>query len=283
MKAIKLCADDFGLSRPVNAAIISLVGQQRLNAVSCMSVGDSFAAAAEELRRAVSDTGEDVEIGLHVTLTEYGALSGAAALEGNGTMPGIGALMMKSFAGRMDVGAVETEIRMQYDRFEAVLGRKPDFVDGHQHVHLLPGVRETFVSVARERLPAQAWVRSCVRPAMAIVETGVALPRTLLIAQLGRPLKKALEPAGIAANDCFFGVNDFRTEQDYGGLMRRWLAGAAKCAGVPLIMCHPGLKPDANSGVRDPIAARRFDEFTYLSSPDFAADLAAHRLSLKRA
>src|SRR4029078_786292 len=41
-------------------------------------------------------------------------------------------------------------------------GRAPDFVDGHQHVHLLPQISDAVLTVVKETLP-DAWVRQCGR------------------------------------------------------------------------------------------------------------------------
>jgi predicted glycoside hydrolase/deacetylase ChbG (UPF0249 family) len=37
---------------------------------------------------------------------------------------------------------VEVEMQAQIDRFELLMGKKPFHVDGHQHVHLLPGNKD---------------------------------------------------------------------------------------------------------------------------------------------
>ena len=41
-------------------------------------------------------------------------------------------------------------------------GRPPDFIDGHQHVHLFPQVRDAVLKVVAEAAP-DAWVRQCGR------------------------------------------------------------------------------------------------------------------------
>lgn len=34
---------------------------------------------------------------------------------------------------------VRFELQSQIDRFQSLMGRKPEHIDGHQHAHLLPG------------------------------------------------------------------------------------------------------------------------------------------------
>ena len=53
-------------------------------------------------------------------------------------------------------------MRAQIAAFAAAFGRPPDFIDGHQHVHLLPPVAEALLAVMREAAP-DAWVRQCGR------------------------------------------------------------------------------------------------------------------------
>ncbi|WP_292256660.1 ChbG/HpnK family deacetylase, partial [Mesorhizobium sp.] len=43
--------------------------------------------------------------------------------------------------GRIDEPDVHAELDAQYDRFVEALEGPPDYIDGHQHVHFLPVVR----------------------------------------------------------------------------------------------------------------------------------------------
>ena len=94
-------------------------------------------------------------------------------------------------------------------------------------------------------------------------------------------MRKLLDHANIAHNDVFLGVNDFDTSEDFGQLMRVWLQDAATASSWPLIMCHPAFAPypDENA-IHDPIKNRRLDEWTYLASDTFAADMKAVGLTL---
>ncbi len=56
---------------------------------------------------------------------------------------------------------MRAEIEAQIDAFEQATGRRPDFIDGHQHVHGLPGVRKALIAVlaARYAKGTQPWLR----------------------------------------------------------------------------------------------------------------------------
>jgi chitin disaccharide deacetylase len=57
---------------------------------------------------------------------------------------------------------VESEISSQVQAFIAAFGRLPDFVDGHQHVHLFPQIRDALLSVVKN-VASDVWVRQCGR------------------------------------------------------------------------------------------------------------------------
>jgi predicted glycoside hydrolase/deacetylase ChbG (UPF0249 family) len=75
MTRIWLCADDYGISPSVNAAIRDLVVRGRLNATSVMVVAPSFHRGEALALHALNAKAQRVAIGLHVTLTHRSARS----------------------------------------------------------------------------------------------------------------------------------------------------------------------------------------------------------------
>ncbi len=59
--------------------------------------------------------------------------------------------MRRAFAHTLPLDAVREELRAQLDAFEEVWGGPPDFIDGHQHVHVLPGVRTVVIEEMARR------------------------------------------------------------------------------------------------------------------------------------
>lgn len=267
-KPFVLCADDFGLSEGVSRGIAELAERARLSATSCMTAAPGWPAHALLLRPLVGR----IDIGLHLTLTDRPPLGRMPRLAPDGRLPPLGRLLRLAWRGRLDPGEVAAEIDRQLQAFAAALGRPPDFVDGHQHVHLLPVIREALIERLL-RLAAQApvYVRSCWDPPAAILRRRVALRKALFLTALSRPLRREARHAGIAMNDSFRGVRDFRSSTGFGRLFRRFLVGP----GVrPLVMCHPG-HPDAELAALDPVVEQRRHELAYLASDGFLADLAA--------
>ncbi len=67
---------------------------------------------------------------------------------------------MKSLTGRFPSAELRAEIARQFVAFEIVHGEIPSFVDGHQHVHVLPVVRLALLAVLTERgYQGRLWVR----------------------------------------------------------------------------------------------------------------------------
>jgi hypothetical protein len=156
---------------------------------------------------------------------------------------------------------------------EAALGRAPDYVDGHKHVHLAPVVRSALLGLFETgRLDRRrTYVRSCWETPGRVIARGVGVAATLGLSLLALPFAGAARRAGVAANDSFRGHTDFSRATPYGALFRRFAAGPGA---RPLLMCHPGF-PDAELAALDPVVERRQDEFDYLAGAEFERDLAA--------
>lgn len=263
-----LCADDFGLSESVDRAILDLVARGRLSAVSCMVGGPSLTATARDLGRS-----DGVHVGLHLTLTTLPPLGPLPELARDGRAPALGGLIARSLCGMLDYAEIKAEVGRQIARFGEIFGRAPDFVDGHQHVHVLPTVRRALLShVAEGRLPAgRFWIRSCEEPWPEIRRRGVEVRKAAFIAALSKGLAAEAQRAGAAANDSFRGVTNFRADPPFRSAFRAFLTGPGA---RPLVMCHPGLSGFAPDPT-DPIAEARMREYAYLSSDAFAEDLDA--------
>ena len=263
-----LCADDFGLKNSVNYGIIDLVEKGRLNAVSCMSGADSFESGVDLLLEVVGNAKHDVKIGLHLTLSEYAPLTKVPKLAPQGGFPTINQMLLLSHLGRLDRQEIDREIAAQIDRFTQITGRLPDFVDGHQHVHLMPVVRSCLIECIQNK-GLSGFVRLCDDKGLASKSI-----KTMILSYLSRRMRKLLAQAGISHNDVFLGVNDFDTSEEFAPLMQGWLKHAAATSVWPLIMCHPGFELNSDEGaIHDPIKNRRVDEWSYLKSDDFKADM----------
>ena len=257
-RSVALCADDFGLGAGISAGIVDLAQRGRLSAVSCLAGAPTWREQAPRL----GDMPASVQRGLHFTLPP-GEPASTALRRLWPRLPNLPSLLLAAALGRLPVDAIAQEWRAQWDAFVAAVGRAPDFVDGHQHVHHLPGVRETVLDAA-----ASAGV--AVRNTGRVAGPGFRLKRFVIERSGGRALERELRARGIAHNTVLAGVYDF-APRDYRELVRHWLAGAPPEGA--LLMCHPAADGPAVPG--DAIAAARRREAHYLGSADFVVDLAS--------
>ena len=139
LRRIWLVADDYGISPAVNAAIRDLAMRGRLNATSVMVVAPSCTRPEVRSLGFLNAATERVAIGLHLTLTApYRPLTqGFIPLRDGAFLP-LPHLMREAFLRRLDRDLIAAEARAQLATFIGLFGQPPDFVDGHQHVHLLP-------------------------------------------------------------------------------------------------------------------------------------------------
>ena len=260
-KTVAVCADDYGASEGVDAAILELARAGRLSAFTCLVNGARWPTAAAAATMAMRDLPERIEVGLHLDFTEGTPCSAELARHWP-SLPSLPALMLRAALGRLPLAAVRAEVRAQHAAFVDAFGRAPDFIDGHQHVHHLPGLRDVvleFASACPLRPPLRATGRVC--------GPGHRIKCALIEASGGRALMRELRRRGWPHNVALLGVYDFGA-RDYRSLMRGWLA-SAPVRGA-LLLCHPARAAEPD----DPIGPARVRELAYLASPAFGADLA---------
>jgi predicted glycoside hydrolase/deacetylase ChbG (UPF0249 family) len=254
---IVLCADDYAQNQAIDDGILHLLAQRRLSAVSCFSNSPRWlqqsAPALRELT-ATAGVGDAVDVGLHFNLTEGFAGTGADA---DPAPYRLRRLILRSLFKRPDVKLLRQRLHSQLDAFEAGYGKPPTFIDGHQHVHQLPGVRQVLLQVLESRYPdLPVWVRNTV-PASAAWRG-----KPVILKLLGGAMTAtALRGLGISSNHGFAGVYGF-DRPDYAACFAEWLQAARP--GM-LIMCHPA----AAVGDNDEIAAQRLVEYRFFQSPEF--------------
>lgn len=265
MRRIVVCADDYGLAPGVSKAIRDLISRRRINATSVMTVFPDLAEEAAAL--AALPAPSPVQIGLHVTLTGvFMPLASPPVATADGRLPDLAALLPPLGRFRIATAAVEAEIEAQLQAFMRAFGRPPDFVDGHQHVQLLPGIRRPFLGAVAKLAP-KAWVRQC----------GPWRKRTLLgannkarfIAGLSLGFIRAAKRRGLHANPGFAGAYDFRSPQPFSANFAAFLRGLPD-GGV--VMCHPGFV-DETLRARDPLLEQRESEYAFFSGEEYSATL----------
>jgi chitin disaccharide deacetylase len=270
-RKIILCADDYGLTRPINSAIRDLLQLGRINATSVMVVTPGFDRAEVEALKAVAMPGQ---IGLHVTLTApFKPLSPDFAPLRNDAFVPLTDALKTALSRRYRMPALEAEITAQIAAFINALGREPDFVDGHQHVQLFPQVRDAFLRAVANGAP-KAWIRQCGRATS--LPQRLRDPKGLLLDVLSVAFRRKARRLGIATNPAFAGTYDFHTAQPFARMFPSFLRGLPNGG---LIMCHPGMV-DTELRRLDTLTTMRERELSYFKSDDFIRALEAGNAAL---
>lgn len=158
-RLLVVVADDAGMDRERNRGILRACREGAVRAVSVIANGPAVEDLADRFAGFTGAPWPDV--GLHLNLTEGRALSGPidGLTDASGDfLDDKRAVWRAGLAEVIDAAAVERETRAQLGRLCA-LGLQPTFANGHQHVHLLPGVREGLAAALDDHRQI-AWVRA---------------------------------------------------------------------------------------------------------------------------
>ena len=139
-------ADDFGLTRGVNAAVVLAHREGIVTAASLMTTGPAFESAV-----ALAKTNPGLDVGLHFNLTEGRPASDPMDVPSLATPDGFRynhplGLAIAIVQERVRVADLEREIPSQCERM-LNSGLRISHVDGHKHVHVIPVVRRLLGTV----------------------------------------------------------------------------------------------------------------------------------------
>lgn len=254
-RRVILCADDYGISAGVSRGILELARAGRLSATSAIVTLARWPRDAP----ALAATRDRIATGLHINLTLGAPLGAMPSLAPDGRLPDIGTLTRAALLGRIDAGEIEGEVLRQIDSFVAAVGHAPDHVDGHQHAHALPGVREGVLGAVGRRLGhSPPLLRDPADSAARILRRGGEVGKALAIAGLAAGFGRAARRHGLPTSDGFSGVSAFDARRDFAVE----LAQAMRLAGRRhIVMCHPG-HADAELAALDPVTERRGQELS---------------------
>lgn len=283
-RAVIINVDDLGLSSAVNDAVLHLAESGRIGASSYM-VGGTI---SESEIKALTDL--KVDIGLHLDLTGIFP----SALRGS-----LKSIIVASYLRKLDSAQVNDVINQQLDAFEDRFGRAPVFVDGHQHIHQFPTIRQHLVKAISSRYGTSSHTSISARVTTPLVND---LKSWIIYILGGKAWRTLCEDHHIATNDRFGGVYGFdATTQELSALWDMWLQKAPHTTGLSpalhtsaidaiphslptnlsptLIMCHPAV---ADNHWQDEIKQAREREYDWLMSHQFEELLQRHNVRLVR-
>lgn len=274
-RVIALCADDYGLSYGVSAGILKALDAGRLTAVSVLVNGPRWPAMGRQLLRHAATA----DIGLHVNLTLGRPLGPMPKFAPSGVFPPVSQVIRLALRGKLPTDEIRAEIDRQFDRFEAVIERRPDHVDGHQHVHVLPGIRTALLDAMESRkLAGRAWLRDAGDGLHRIAARGAHARKALAVRALAAGFRREATWRGFTVNDGFAGFSDFDPGRDYAAAFETYLRAPGR---RHLIMCHPGHVDDELTA-QDPVTITREQELAFLLSPRMPQMLEKRGMKLVR-
>jgi chitin disaccharide deacetylase len=268
-----LCADDYGLTEGVSRGILDLAARGRLSATSAMSTMAAWPRLAPDLKK----LGGSFAVGLHLNLTVGSPLGAMPSLAPGGVFPPLAAVIRSAFTGQLPEEELRAEIGRQLDVFERAYGAPPAFIDGHQHVHVLPVIRHLLLQVIMAKgLAGRLWLRDPSDGLMPIIRRKLGSNKALVVKFLGIGFRRAARQAGIDTNEGFSGFSPLDAGTSAERVFQRALI---ELGPRPVMMCHPG-HVDSDLRGLDPAVESRPLELAYLASAAFGDLLREHGMTL---
>lgn len=270
---LALCADDYAIAPGVSRGICELIAQGRLFATSCLTLSSFWGEHAQWLRPHAAGA----DIGIHLALTNFAPLGPASALAPHGRLPGLRQLIVGAVTRRLPRGEIRDELQRQFDAFAAAMGRAPDYVDGHHHVHQFPVIRDIVLDLMARHFPGVC-LRLSDESLTATWWRGIASGRATVVTLLGLGCRPRAAALGLPLNRRFAGVYDFSPQLVYRDVFRKYIADSPHGMAI---MCHPG-HVDPELVALDSTVDSRPRELAYFAGDEFPADLAAANMALSR-
>ena len=149
MKGPIIVADDFGLCEKHDAIIIDLIHGKKINAVSVFVHEELNQNRIKELIL----NKHIISIGLHLNLT--------TPLPKIIKTFSIKRLIISNLFRFTHNNEIKRNLSAQIESFKNIFGEFPDFIDGHQHIHMFPGILTNLLTLLdNETLPPKFWIRT---------------------------------------------------------------------------------------------------------------------------
>jgi chitin disaccharide deacetylase len=244
VKNLIVNADDLGWTAGVNRGIAEAHRNGIVTSASLLANGAAFASGAELVR---STPG--LGVGVHLNLTDGAPVAPrelvASLLNEMGELEGGPEGLLLRIAKR---GVALREVEQEWDaQIEKVCeaGIQPTHLDGHKHVHMLPGLFEIALRLAKRYGIGAVRVANEASSLRSALSAGDELHTTVVLKQgvqarglklLARDAREQAERAGISTADYFCGIAQTgeMTKEGVARLLRSLPEGTTE------LMCHPG-------------------------------------------
>ena len=274
-------ADDFGLTRGVNRAIVEAHEHGIVTSATLMANGPAFEDAAQRAK-----SNPRLSVGCHVVLVDglpvlprgkTPSLSDKKAHDGC-FYDSLNRFVLRAVSGRFDADEIEAEATAQIRQLQAA-GVSVFHFDTHKHTHMFPPVLRPLLRAARAcGIPA---VRNPFGPLY--VSTLAKRPSLwkrygaiAILAPLGRTFQRSVADAGLLTPDGTVGI--VATGALDAGLFEGIVDGLPE--GTWELVCHPGYIDADLGNIRTRLRESRAIELQILTSSEAREILARNEVQL---
>jgi len=244
VKNLIVNADDLGWTDGVNRGILEAFHHGIVTSTSLLANGAAFAGGVQA---ACSAPG--LGVGVHLNLSDGPPVADretvTSLLNEDGKFAGgPESLLLRRARRRLRLAEVESEWDAQIQKVRDA-GLAPTHLDGHKHVHMLPGLFEIALKLAKRHDIGAIRVSLEASSLRAALSSGKKQHAAVLLKQgvqarglklLARDAREQAGRAGISTADYFCGI------AQTGELTREGVAQFVKSLpdGTTELMCHPG-------------------------------------------
>jgi hopanoid biosynthesis associated protein HpnK len=282
-------ADDLGWTAGVNRGIAEAHRNGILTSASLLANGAAFREAVE-LAKSLPNLG----IGVHLNLSDGAPLTGPQMLSklilnNRGEFDGgPERLLLKMATSSPAMSAlarsdIEHEWNLQIRRVRDA-GITPTHLDGHKHVHMLPGLFEVALRLAKRHGIGAIRISHEASSLRAALSTGEGRAAVVLkqgvqargLKLLARDAREQAERAGVSTADSFCGIAQTGelTKQGVTRLLQSLPEGTTE------LMCHPGYTDDALRKTATRLQTSRERELEILTDPEIRNLVASQGIRL---
>ena len=267
MRRLIINADDFGLTRGVNRAIVEGHEHGVVTSSTLMANGAAFEDAVRMARSVPR-----LSVGCHVVLVDGSPLLESAQVSSLITSRnparfgnGVGKFAVRAFTGQLNAGQVEAEVTTQIRKLQSA-GILVSHLDSHKHTHMFPQVFRPLLRAARAcGVPA-------IRNPFEVVRISLAAGRPALwkrygevklMRSLASKFRQATKEHGLIMPDGTLGIAvTGALDERFFGLIIENLPG-----GTWEFVCHPGYNDAELDGVKTRLRKSREQELQVLKAP----------------
>jgi chitin disaccharide deacetylase len=248
VKNLIVNADDLGWSEGVNRGIVEAHRKGLVTSTSLLANGQAF-----ESGTAAARANPELAVGAHLNLSNGAPTATPAEVPSllnakNEFEGGPESLILRIASRSLEPDQVEREWEAQIQKIRAA-GIIPTHLDGHKHVHMLPGLFEIALRLAKKHNIRAIRISHEASKLRALLASGGAQKRTVVLKQgvqarglklLARDAREMADRAGLVTTDYFCGIaqTGVMTREGVEALLTKLPEGTTE------LMCHPGYADD---------------------------------------